>query len=63
MQRKQIKLTIVAHELVAAGIITPHYAHSEEEMTDTLTKSLGIEMCNEITNRVLKYDLSVMHLI
>ena len=41
-------------ESVALGIITPYHACSEENITDILTKSLGIDIHNNLTNRGLK---------
>ena len=41
-------------ESVAAGIITPYHVYSEENIADMLKKPLGIEIHNNLTNRVLK---------
>ena len=39
-------------ESVATGIIAPHHACSKETIADILSKSIGIEMHNNLTNRI-----------
>ena len=50
-------------ESVEAGMITLHHVCSEENVANVLTKPLGIETRNDLTNRVLRQDLTTTHLM